>query len=187
MEKVFIGCSMLQDEINSIIQDTGLKNSILYIDAALHVNLDQLEQALKENLNQLADKAQPLILVGNKCHPDIIHLADQYGGRIVNASNCIELLLGDKMKELDREAKTFYLTSGWLARWRDIFIKGLGWDSIDARQNFGYYDRVILIDTGFNEISDEELLEFFEYTQVPIEVYTTTLDILKNNIQNALT
>lgn len=186
MEKVFIGCSMLQDEINKIIKDTGLTNNILYIDAALHVNLDQLEQALTEKLNHLADNAQPIILVGNKCHPDIMHLADQCHGKIVNASNCIELLLGNKMNDFDQEAKTFYLTSGWLARWRDIFIKGLGWDSTDARQNFGYYDRVILIDTGFNEISDEELLEFFEYTQVPIEIYTTTLENLKSNILNAL-
>lgn len=186
MKKTFIGCSMLQDEINKIISEIGLQNNILYIDAALHVNLDQLEDALTEKLNHVSEKAQPIILVGNKCHPNIVPLTDKYQGKIVNSSNCIELLLGDKMSDLDQEAKTFYITSGWLARWRDIFVKGLGWDSIDARQNFGRYDRIILIDTGFDKISDEELLEFFEYTQVPIEIYTTTLENLKSNILNAL-
>lgn len=186
MKKTFIACSMLQEEVNKIISDLNLPNNILYIDAALHVDLNKLKHALTEKLNQLQNKSDPLILIGNKCHPDIEQITDQYKGNIVDASNCIEILLGDKMKEFDQDAKTFYITSGWLLRWRDIFVNGLGWDNIDARQNFGYYDRVLLIDTGLAEISDEDLLEFFEYTQVPIEVYTTTLENLKNHIQNIL-
>lgn len=182
MEKVFIGCSMLKEEINNVMENLKLENNIFFIDAALHVNLDQLEQALKEKLDKIANQSQPIILVGNKCHPDIQSLAEKYNGKIVKASNCIELLLGDKMKELDQEAKTFYLTNGWLKRWRDIFVKGLGWDKVDARQNFGYYDRIVLIDTGLTEISEEDILNFFEYTQVPVEVYPTTLDHLKSEL-----
>lgn len=186
MKRVLIGCSILKDEIRKIMEETCLKNDIVYIDAALHVDLDILQQALTQKLNGLEDNSQPVILVGNKCHPDIQKITEQYNGKIIQAANCIELLLGDKIKEFDQEAKTFYITSGWLARWRDIFVKGLGWDNIDARQNFGYYDRTILIDTGLTEISEEDLLEFFEYTQVPVEIYTTTLENLKNKIQDVL-
>jgi len=45
----------------------------------------------------------------------------------------------------------------------------------------------LLIDTGLSQVNDEELLEFFEYTQVPVEIYPADLDHLKKEILNALT
>jgi hypothetical protein len=38
------------------------------------------------------------------------------------------MLLGPEMARLDSEAKTFYITGGWLENWRHIFIDGLKWD-----------------------------------------------------------
>lgn len=181
-----IGCSILSDEINSILAESGSDHNVLYIDAALHVNLDLLEQAIKSKLKEAGAGEPVSLLVGSKCHPEIKSLVEQYNSKIVSSSNCIELLLGGKMAEMDREAKTFYITNGWLKRWRDIFIEGLKWDNIDARQNFGYYDRIILIDTGLTEVRDEDILEFFEYTQIPIEIYSTGLEYLKTEISSVL-
>jgi len=89
------------------------------------------------------------------------------------------MLLGEKMAELDAEAKTFYLTSGWLENWRKIFMEGLGWDAVDARQNFGYYDRILLLDTGIVPIDDMNLLEFYDYAQVPVETMPVDPDNLR--------
>lgn len=185
MEKVFVACSILSEEIHNAIEGLGFDIKVLYIDAALHVDLDKLETAINGKLEEVKNmRGKPAILVGSKCHPDIETIADKYDAKIIASSNCIELLLGNKMKELDQESKTFYITSGWLKNWRKIFVEGLKWDSIDAKQNFGYYDRILLLDTGLSEISDEDILEFFEYTQVPIEIYPVTLENFKQELLN---
>jgi len=185
LEKVFVACSMLSEEIQKTMEELGFDNELLYIDAALHVDLDKLETAINGKLEEVKNKGgKPAILVGSKCHPDIQTIADKYAAKIIASSNCIELLLGEKMKEFDQKSKTFYITNGWLKNWRRIFVEGLHWDSIDAKQNFGYYDRVLLLDTGLSEISDEDILEFFEYTQVPIEIYPVTLEHFKQELLN---
>jgi hypothetical protein len=92
----------------------------------------------------------------------------------------------DRQKEIEKSEKVFYLTPGWLQNWKDIFLQGQGWDEIDARQNMGFYDKILLLDTGVSEFSDEELLEFFEYTQVPIEIEDIGLAVFKENIVKAI-
>lgn len=185
MEKVFIGCSILKNEINQVMQEMGLQNKTVFIDAALHVNIDRLEEALRVKLDETRQMGKPIILVGNRCHPDIDIIAKDYDGQIVPRANCLELLLGDKMKELNKDAKIFYTTSAWLAKWQEIFITELGWDEIDGRQNFGFYDKILLLDWG-TPVDDMAILEFFEFTQVPIEPYPISLDNLKREITELL-
>ena len=185
MEKVFIGCSILKNEINQVMQEMGLPNKTVFIDAALHVNIDRLEEALRGKLDETREMGKPIILVGNRCHPDIDIIAKEYDGQIVPRANCLELLLGNTMKELNKEAKIFYTTSAWLAKWKEIFITELGWDEIDGRQNFGFYDKILLLDWG-TPVDDLAILEFFEFTQVPIELYPISLDNLKKEITKLL-
>jgi len=183
--KVFIGCSILKNELKQVMQEMGLQNKMVFIDAALHVDIDRLEKALREKLVETSPIGKPIILVGNKCHPDLDIIAKEYDAQVVPRANCLELLLGDKMKELNKEAKIFYTTSAWLSKWKDIFITGLGWDEIDGRQNFGYYDKILLLDWG-TPIDDLDVLEFYDYTQVPIEIYPITLDSLKKELAKLL-
>lgn len=185
MEKVFIGCSILKNELKQVMQEMGLQNKMVFIDAALHVNIDRLETALRGKLEETSSIGQPIILVGNKCHPDMDLIAKDYDGQVVPRANCLELLLGDKMKELNRDAKIFYTTSAWLSKWKEIFMTELGWDEIDGRQNFGYYDKILLLDWG-TPIDDLDVLEFYDFTQVPIEIYPITLDNLKAELSKLL-
>jgi hypothetical protein len=90
------------------------------------------------------------------------------------------------MHEIDNSSKTFYLTPGWLMKWRELFDRGWGIDEVELRQSFGYYDKILLFDTGVSEITDEMILEFFEYTRVPIEVEQGGLDVFKSNILAAI-
>lgn len=66
--------------------------------------------------------------------------------------------------------RAFVMTPGWLRHWKEIFRGGLGWDDTDARQNFGFYDVVILLDFGLEVIDDMDVLEFFEFTHTPVEI-----------------
>jgi len=89
------------------------------------------------------------------------------------------MLLGESFPRLDAECRTFYLTGGWLDNWRKIFIDGLKWDAVDARNNFGYFDRMLLLDTGIITVSEGKVLEFFDYTGVPVEIIKIGLENLQ--------
>jgi len=171
--KTILACGIIKQELDYLLKDKEV--AINYIDPALHVDLDKLKEALAESMDQVSNS---FVVIGTHCHPEIENMVTERGGQIIKAKNCIDMLLGDKMAETDAEARTFYLTAGWLENWRKIFVEGLKWDEIDARQNFGFYDRILLLDTGLTPINDEAILEFFEYTQVPIEIITIELNNL---------
>ncbi len=40
----------------------------------------------------------------------------------------------------------------------------------DARIDFGYFEKVLLVDTDLSQLNDEDILEFFDIVQVPIEM-----------------
>lgn len=133
------------------------------------------------------DEPEPMVVIGSLCHPEMEKIASEQGAAVMKAVNCIEMFIGeDKMKELEAEARTFYLTSGWLENWEKIFIEGLKWDTIDARQNLGFYDRILLLDTGLIPLDEEKIFEFFEYSQVPIEILPIDLDYFRSQLNSLL-
>lgn len=74
------------------------------------------------------------------------------------------------------------MTPGWLRNWREIFHEGLGWDEVGARQNFGLYDGVILLDFGLELIDDMAVHEFFGYVNTPVEIVSADLASFRENV-----
>jgi hypothetical protein len=171
-------CEILRAEIDQLLR-TKQNVEIHYLEAGLHADLKKMETSIKTALDEIGSNDDVLLGFGSMCHPELELISANYGVNVLAAKNCIEILLGDKLKELDAEGRTFYITSGWLENWRKIFIEQLKWDKIDARQNFGFYERIVLLDTGLIPLEDEAILEFFEYTEVPIEIVPVDLDNLK--------
>jgi hypothetical protein len=180
--KKLLCCGILARELEHLLRECQAE--ISYLDPALHVDLDKLAAELEKGMQQVEEGAA--LVLGTQCHPDLANLIAGKRMRGIQAKNCIEMLLGDEMARMDSEAKTFYITGGWLENWRSIFIEGLKWDEIDARQNFGYYDRIVLLDTGIWPVDDEMILEFYEYTRVPIEMVPVTLDHLRKLLEQVL-
>ena len=60
-------------------------------------------------------------------------------------------------ERLDKELNTYYLTFGYFE-----WLKHIGWTEVDARIKIGFCDRVLLLDTGLVEITDEKILELFD-------------------------
>lgn len=187
-QRQLIGCGILQLEVEHILCQLGKTENlhVQWLPAALHTNLDNLKEAISKVLVQGDSREEKVLLYGNQCHPEIEDLCKFANAKGFKQPDCIGLLIGDKIHQLNKEASTFYLTPGWLQNWQEIFVAGLGWDSIDARQNFGIYDRILLLDTGVLTIEEEKILEFFEYTQVPIEISPISLDYLKDLIIETL-
>jgi hypothetical protein len=60
------------------------------------------------------------------------------------------------------------------------------WTVEDARLNLGWYDRILLLDTGLAPLDDEMLMAFFELTRVPIEILPVSLDHFRKVVEKLL-
>jgi hypothetical protein len=166
--KVLIACKIFAREIEAVLsQDSELE--ILWIDAALHVDLPKLEQELQRVLaDQQNGTTDIRILFGSGCHPDMCRLARRSGAGLAPVKNCIEAFCGEATKELAAK-RTMVMTPGWIRAWPSI-MQALGWDDVDTRINFGVYDRILLLEPGIHPVTEEEILGFFDLVQVPIEM-----------------
>ncbi len=145
----------------------------VFLAPALHVDLKELEQELNRCFIQ---ESVDIVLYGANCLPELQEMCRTQGCSLPHGKDCIQVIAGkDFLDQLSQNSKDFYLTPGWLEHYEAIFRVGLGWDTIDARQNFGIYDRIVLLDTGVRPIDDLEILEFYEYSQVIVETIPISL------------
>ncbi|HWI54464.1 MAG TPA: DUF1638 domain-containing protein [Desulfobacteria bacterium] len=181
-----ISCGMIMKEVEFVLTEIGLSDEVAFLDHGVH-NFERLETNLTEQINKKkeANNKPTIVIIGQACHPEMTSLLDQHSIVGLHAANCFEALLGSEKELLDKESNTFYMTSGWFDHWEEIF-ESSGWTEVDARLNMGFGDRVLLLDTGLIEITDEKILKLFDIIQVPIEIKQVNLDHLKKLIVEAV-
>lgn len=145
MKICFLACGIFELELEHTLAEVRkekLFNAELvatYLQSSLHIDLKKLKDATLDGLDNIAAD-RIVLLYGSKCHNGFHEFLRNYQIIRFPQSNCIELILGDKMREIDQTSKTFYLTPGWLNKRRKIFSSEWGLDEVALRQNFGYYD-----------------------------------------------
>ncbi|MDR2387077.1 MAG: DUF1638 domain-containing protein [Deltaproteobacteria bacterium] len=178
----FIGCDIFRDEIEWVLsRHPEIQTRAKWLQAGLHNDMNILEQRLGQALAEEAEKGpQDLrLLIGNGCLPQMSDLAKEKNLPLLNFKNCLEAILGlEKLRELE-QGRTMVITPSWIRRaWfaPEGMRALLGWDNTDFRQNFGRYDRILVLDPGFEPLTDLEILEAFEIIEVPIEVEPLSLE-----------
>jgi hypothetical protein len=84
------------------------------------------------------------------------------------------------MEKKASEGLFFYLSPGWLDAWREIFGQ-LGWDQMEARLHMGSFRGTVYMDTLKDAtIREQELLEFFDFTNLPFEIMPVDLNHFKS-------
>ena len=176
---VYISCGIFKAELEHLAKAGLFDGEVVFLDAALHVNFDKLKKHLEEALKE-ADKtgARIKVLYGH-CHPDMIEILDTYGAKKIRAGNCLEAIIGaDEIGRLDAEAKTFFLTAGWVNNWENMFAMGRADFDFDFKSMFLPYKRIIVFDTGVIPLDDDKIRSFSEYTGLPVERRMIGLDHL---------
>jgi hypothetical protein len=173
MEIHILSCGIFRPELEMVIseikdkfKDHAIK--ITYLPPSLHIYPLKMEEALTENLDKIKN-SKILVLYGSMCHMEMSKIAQKYNALFPKEKNCIEIMLKPEIKnEIDKSGNINYLTAGWLKTWKEIATDGamIG-------------DKIIYLDCGLNLISDEEILDFFDYANLPIETVEITLDNLK--------
>ncbi|MHB9293890.1 hypothetical protein Holit_03009 [Hollandina sp. SP2] len=171
-----LSCGIFRPELDMIISEINNKFKyhdikITYLSPSLHVYPLKMEEELTANLDKNKNSTV-LVLYGNMCHTELPRILHKYNVLLPKEKNCIEIMLKPEIKsEMDKSGNINYITTGWLKNWREITAGG---------SMIG--DKIIYLDCGANLISDEELLEFFDYANLPIETVKITLDNFKEII-----
>ena len=111
-------------------------------------------------------------------------LSKEHDVETLSVRNCIEALLGNRATELENQ-RAMIMTPGWVRAWPSI-MKGLGWDEVDVRVSLGRYERILLIDAGLDPLTDDEIIAFYDLTQVPIESEPLDLQHFKDVVHRLL-
>lgn len=166
--KTVVACRIFEDELRACLGErTDVK--ILWVDAALHADLDRLEEDLRRKGEELSMESGPrYLLFGTGCHPELRRIAEEDGFETAPFRNCLEWLAGSEAREMEKD-RTMLMTPAWVRVWPQIMAV-MGWDPVDARIQLGRYDRILVLDAGLHSLSDEEILNFFDLVQVPLVI-----------------
>ena len=183
-----IACGIFKDEIERLSADLGFPFKARYLGPGLHVDFDELKDALEEELKRASsDGNQGIIVAYGQCHPKIDEILKPYHAALMDCQNCVDAFISRQAVEKKaREGLFFYLSPGWLDAWKDIF-KRLGWDPEIARLHMGSFKGSVYIDTMKDaQEREEELLEFFDFTNLPFTIMPMELDHFKSLIIKAI-
>lgn len=182
-----IACGIFQKEIEALRGELGFPFEVHYLASGLHVDFDDIKAALTAELEACKNGGYEGIIVAyGLCHPRIDDLLKPYHAALISCQNCIDAFITRKAVEKKaNEGLFFYLSPGWLDAWHDIFAR-LNWDPPEARLQMGSFRGSIYLDTIKDAPEREmELLEFFDFTNLPFEVMPVDLSHFKSLIINA--
>ena len=189
VDKVLIACGIFKDEINFLLErKRGLIDiEVIWLDAGLHSDLKLLENELSSTIDNAKTivNGDVKILYGNGCLPQIRSMADRKGVHIISTKNCLSAFLGEEKSIELEQNNTMLMTPTWVRVWPANMRRFFGWNEVDFRMNLGRYERILVLDSGINSLTEDEILVFFDLVQVPIETTSLNLDHF-HNILNLL-
>ncbi len=183
-----IACPIFQKELESVLGELNLAPTINYMHYTIHNNPLMMEEELRDNVDKAKGKAAHVrFLVGKHCKGkrDMADVVKGCNGKIPQARNCIDMLIGDELtKELEKN-RTSLMTPAWIRMITRSIADGQ-WTVTDARLNLGWYNKILILDTGVDPLSDEQIMEFYDLTQVEIDILPVDLKHFKSLLQDLL-
>jgi hypothetical protein len=182
-----IACSVFQKELEALRDALGFPFEVHYLGAGLHVNFDDLLEALQAELKNCIDKGyEGIIVLYGQCHPKIDDIIKPYKAVLINCQNCVDAFITRKgLEETAKKGLYFFLSPGWLDAWKDIFER-MNWEPADARMQMGSFRGALYLDTMKDaQEREQELLEFFDFTNLPYQIMPANLSHFKSLILDA--
>jgi len=182
-----IACGIFEKEIEALRRELGFPFEAHYLGAGLHVDFDDLKGALVAELEKCQNNGtEGIIVVYGQCHPQIDEILRPYHASLVACQNCVDAFITRKgMENKAKDGLFFYLSPGWLDAWKDIFRR-LNWGVEEARMQMGSFRGCVYLDTMKDaQERQEELLEFFDFTNLPFEIMPVDLGYFKSLIVKA--
>ena len=188
LKQHLISCPIFAKELAAVLPELSLDPALHLMNYKVHLSSRDMEQELARAIQAARDDGGGIsLLVGRECQAQqpISHIAEGCHGTLPAEQNCIDIFLGQERARALQENRTTIMTPGWIEMFNESIAAGF-WTVEDARINLGWYDKILLLDTGIKPLDDEMILEFFELTQVPIEILPVSLDHFKKVVHRLL-
>jgi len=180
-----IACPIFQDELKAVLPSDS-EITIHFMDSIIHNNPKLMKQELINAIAEVKKVNNDIcLMVGCECECDtgIKQIANEEGVKYPSGKNCIEIILGpERTKELQND-RTIIFTKGWIKMIKKSLEVGR-WSEVDVRTDFGYYDRILVLDYGIEPLTDLEILSLYDLIQVPIEIEHVNLDHFKDVLKS---
>ena len=183
-----IACPIFQKELESILLELNLAPSIKYMHYTIHNNPLMMEEQLVEKVADAKNATQNVrFLVGKHCKGkrDIADVVEDCNGKIPQARNCIDMLIGSELTRELQKNRTSLMTPAWIRMINQSIADGQ-WSVTDARVNLGWYNKILILDTGVEPLDDAQIMEFYDLTQVEIDILPVDLKHFKTLLQELL-
>ena len=182
---VIIACGVFQKEVERIADSLGFPFEAHYLGGGLHVDFDELADALKVELEKCKG-CEGIIVAYGECHPRIKEILKPYHAALISCQNCVDAFItGKAVENIAREGLYFYLSPGWIECWREIFAR-LNWGQEETRLQMGAFKGTIFMDTLKNAADyEQDLVEFLDFTLLPYKIIPANLDHFKSLIVDA--
>jgi len=181
-----LACGVFKKELE-YLSDKGLIDfKVRTLESMLHMDPSKLEKVLG-TITSEHPQDNYLLLYGD-CQPRMNELADRKNTSKIAGINCCEILLGKEAYRRLQHEKAFIFLPEWAVRWREIFTRELGFEKAENAKMFlkDHLDKLVYINTGILPVPVMVLKEIQEFFDLPLEVMTISLDILKSEIEKAL-
>lgn len=182
-----IACGIFEKEIELLRPDLGFSFRAHYLAPGLHVDFDDLRTAIAAKLEECSfDGSEGTIVMYGQCHPKMDEILAPHHAALLDCQNCVDAFITRQgMERKAREGLYFYLSPGWLDAWKEIFRR-MNWGVEEARLAMGSFKGSVYIDTLKDAQEREmDLLEFFDFTNLPYQVMPVDLCHFKSLIIKA--
>jgi hypothetical protein len=183
-----IACPIFRKELESVLTGLGLNPFINYMHYSIHSNPIKMEEELQSGVDHATKTGGKVrFLVGKHCKSkrDIGEVVEGCGGKIPQAKNCIDMLIGTELADRLQQNRTSLMTPAWIKMINQSIRDG-NWSVTDARLSLGWYNKILILDTGADPLSDEEIMGFYDLTQVEIDILPVDLRHFKGLLQDLL-
>lgn len=200
-----VACGTMMPEVD-YLQAEGFLDAakILYTTPGLHQDIVEMENQLIKQINTAKKYAKKIIIIygGTYCYintKDPLRTIDtvidelKEDGYFINRiqnEKCIDMVTtAEEREQIAGGRNVYWMTPGWL-KYRDLVYKG--WDKATANTFFpAYEDGGIILDAmGFfdkyMEEKPEDVLDFSDWTQIPIEGNNVNMDRFKKILIDAM-
>jgi hypothetical protein len=183
--RALVACDIFSDELQAVFSPDWGEIEIVWLPVALHTNIPLLEGELEQTLTSLKSRGfDDLRVMYGACSPSIDVILGKNGAARPVHRNCMDIFLGPEIAVAESEG-AIALTPGWIRAWPSI-MAAMGWEDVDVRMNLGRYTRALVYDAGINPLTDDEILWFFDISELYVDIRPMNLEHLKHTLVSLL-
>ncbi len=184
--RICIACSIFRKEIERFLAQEELDIPVRFLGSMLHMEPEQLEAKLLAAVEEEWAKGNEVVLVYGDCCPGMTTLEAAAGVARTQGFNCPEIVLGRETYRRMRREGVFFLMPEWVGIWRRVFQGTLGLTGDTARDFMkDMHTRLVYLDTGLVPVPEKELEEIRDYTGLPLERMSVSLEPLLDGLRQA--